>query len=114
MVIGRGLRATHAASSDRSGRAGYVVGVMEEKADGGYKVRLGLSLSIHEKEPAPAAKAFRSGRPGSARQRSMTPLRLLYALREAAQLNCWHLGFRGKRGPGSSGTKTAVQASKEA
>ncbi len=90
----------HAASSDRSGRAGYVEGFVEETADGGSKVRLGLSLSIREKEPAPAAKAFRPRRPGSAAwQRSMTPLGLLHTVWEAAQLNHWHPGFRGKRGP---------------
>ena len=90
----------YAASPDRSGRAGYVEGVMEETADGGYTIRLGLSLSLRKGEPAPAAETFRTGRPGAGRQRAMTLLGLLHALWEEAQLNRWHPGFCGKRSPG--------------
>ena len=90
----------YAASPDRSGRAGYVKGVMGEAADGGYRVRLRISLKIGEGDARPAVEADRAGRPGAARQRAMTPLGLLHALWEEGRLNVWHPGFRGKRNPG--------------
>lgn len=62
----------YSADANRSGRAGYVDGVMEKTADGGYRVRLDLSLTIREAAPALAPVALHIGRAGVAGQRAMT------------------------------------------
>lgn len=90
----------HSPDADRSGRAGYVRGVLTETDDGGYVVRLELGLSIRGTDPQPVPETPPSGRPGSGTQRVMTALGLLHALWETARLNSWHPGFGGKRKPG--------------
>ncbi len=89
--------AFHAADTDRSGLAGYVRSVVEETADGGIRIRLDQSLTLHGPAPQPAEIPAFAARAGAARQRAMTPLGLLHLLWETAGLNRWHPGFRDKR-----------------
>lgn len=86
----------YAAAPERSGLQGYAVGVVEETADGGMKVRLARGVRQQAPEEAGDAAPSPPAAPG-VKKPAMTLLSLLHLLWSESRLTTWYPAMAGKR-----------------
>jgi hypothetical protein len=91
----------YAPNASKSGLGSYQKGVLEERADETFKIRLGLGLAMKDSPRAKDLAPKRIGNAPRVTQRSMQLLGLLHFLWDAAGLNAWWPALEGKRNLGT-------------
>lgn len=85
---------------DNSGLKCYTQGVVKDLKDGGYGIRLDVSLASSDSEPTSIVPVDNRNTPGGVSQNSMSLLGLLQFLWDDSGLNRWYPKMTGKRNPG--------------